>query len=141
MEHVLGQRATDALAGVMELYMAADIDEERSEWLTKAADQSHAYAMMNLAASYRQQSVDEPEPELALEWYEKALALGETAALLSIGYMHGNGELGEADPELAVEFYTRAEADGLPNAKVSLAYAYLMGNGVEQNLTRAYELY
>lgn len=117
-----------------------DVEAAR-EALTLAAQQDHLFAMMNLAASYREQHIDDPQPDMAKAWYEKAHAGGENAALLSLGFMYANGELGEPDAVQAVALFRQALNEGMDAAAVQLAYAYLTGTGVEQDQQQAHALY
>lgn len=57
--------ANEALAGVMELYLEADLDEERSEWLTKATDITAV--SLRLATESREREVAEEQTRLILE--------------------------------------------------------------------------
>ncbi len=111
------------------------------EWLQLAAAEGHLLAMLNLAASYRQQLVADPEPDIALAWYERAHANGATAALLSIGFMYANGEIDEPDHGAAAAYFQKALDEGLMSASTHLAYAYLVGRGVTEDYNRALALY
>ncbi|MDG2278460.1 MAG: hypothetical protein P8L31_10920 [Pseudomonadales bacterium] len=109
--------------------------------LATAAEEGHGFAMLSLAASYREEHVAIPEPELAIEWYEKAFEAGESKALLSIGYMYANGEVGEPDIEKALAAFRKAANAGVTEAHTSLAYAYLTGVGVDENPGAAFDHY
>lgn len=101
------------------------------EILAAAADEGQVFAMMSLAASYRAEHTDSPEPELARFWYENALEAGEPKAQLALAYMHSLGEFGEPDQSASFRLLVAAADDGVPEAYASLGYAHFAGEGTE----------
>jgi hypothetical protein len=55
--------------------------------------------------------------------------------------MYMEGECVDKDPALAVEWFQKAAEQGLVGSLTTLAMMYEEGNGVEQDIDKANELY
>lgn len=115
-------------------------------WFRKAAEQNDAEAMCQLGMHLRTgKGVAWSEAE-AMQWFRTAADLGDTRAQtqLAYGYSQGLGKdagQGRQDFQAAAFWYGKAAAAGDPLAQIDLGLLYQNGWGVEQNLTRARELY
>jgi TPR repeat protein len=115
-------------------------------WFRKAAEQNDPSAMLQLGMHLRAgKGVAWNEAE-AMQWFRKAADLGDSRAQtqLAYGYSQGLGKdagQGRQDFQAAAFWYSKAAAAGDPLAQIDLGLLYQNGWGVEQNLTKARELY
>ena len=121
-----------------------DLPRARSLLSVVAEEKDDAFAMVQMARSYRQEVTDSPDPALAEQWYQRAFAAGEANAFVALAYMYSNGEfeLGEvAANERSFSLLKQAMDAGAESAYARLAYAYLSGIGTAVNYDKAFELY
>ena len=121
-----------------------DLPRARSLLSVVAEEKDDAFAMVQMARSYRQEVTDSPDPTLAEQWYQRAFAAGEANAFVALAYMYSNGEfeLGEvAANERSFSLLKQAMDAGAESAYARLAYAYLSGIGTAVNYDKAFELY
>src|SRR5581483_12330182 len=104
-------------------------------------------ASVSSEAQYRADSAwVHGQRQRALEIIEPAARRGEAWAQLRMGNAYDTGQSVEKDPAIAVEWYRRAaaqertEKDAALIAQHQLARHYLRGDGVAQDLMKAYLL-
>ena len=78
-------------------------EAEAVKWYTKAAQQGHALAQVNLGLMYHNK--DEAE---AVKWWTLAALLGHAKAQFFLGVMYAKGEGVIRDEAEAVKWYTKA---------------------------------
>lgn len=86
------------------------------EFLTRAAEQGHARAMLRLGLLYRQGVGALQNFSQAALWIEKAARLGEPQAMLEFGRLHREGVGMAKDPIKAYVWLNRAAAARDPQA-------------------------
>lgn len=148
-----------------------DRDEAKAfEYYLKAAELGDSRAMIRVADCYKAGVGTEQDNTAALEWLEKAADLGDSQAMNNMGYMLGFGEnlnstiewfekaaaLGVADSmnnlgyiylrinndyENAKTWYEKAIELGSLQALANLGWMYINGEGVEQNESKAIDLF
>ena len=124
--------------------IAKDISRARNLLSAVAEEKGDAFAMVQMARSFREEVTDSPDPALAEEWYERAFAAGEANAFVALAYMYSKGEfeLSEvAANERSFSLLKKAMDAGAEFAYARLAYAHLSGIGTVVNYDRAFELY
>ena len=98
-----------------------------------------------IAKEYLKGKYLEQDYNKARELYEKATSLEEDSdfAFAGLAYLYENGYGVEKNPQLMVEYLQKSFLAYNNNAEVcyKLGYAYYDGNGVEQDLEKAKELF
>lgn len=121
-----------------------DLPRARSLLSVVAEAKGDAFAMLQMARSYRRQLTDSPEPLRAEQWYQRAFAAGAANAFVALAYMYSEGEfeLSEvAANEHSFALLKQAMDAGAESAYVRLAYAHLSGIGTVVDYDRAFQLY
>ena len=121
-----------------------DLPRARSLLSVVAEEKGDAFAMVQMARSYRQEVTDSPDPALAEQWYQRAFAAGEANAFVALAYMYSKGEfeLSEvAANQRSFSLLKQAMEAGAESAYARLAYAHLSGIGTVVNYDKAFELY
>ncbi len=112
-------------------------------WWKKSAAQDYAPAQYELSCCYNKGEGVEKNEKLALELLSKAAEQNNVHALTELGSMYFEGIGVSKDINKAVTLFKKAyelgDIDG--SASYLLASCYELGNGVEQDSTKAYELY
>tara|TARA_B100000767_G_scaffold220742_1_gene209071 strand:+ start:863 stop:2194 length:1332 start_codon:yes stop_codon:yes gene_type:complete len=124
--------------------ISKDLTRARSLLSAVAEGKGDAFAMVQMARSYRQEATDSPDPAMARMWYERAFAAGEANAFVALAYMYSKDEfeLSEAAAdERSFELLKQAMDAGAESAYARLAYAYLSGIGTAVNYDRAFQLF
>lgn len=111
----------------------------------------HTYGSLSGVPFYLAGSHNSFDPDPSIAWsslrpeQEAQLAKlaegGDTRSMLGLGYIRLNPDAGRFNPTEAVSFFVKAAQAGSPEAQFELAKLYEKGLGVEQNATRALELY
>ena len=120
--------------GILNENIKQDYDKA-IEWYEKAADAGNVSAMFNLGLLYNNVILDYDK---AIEWYEKAAETGDASAMNNLGLLYMNVL---QDYDNAAEWYEKAVDAGNATAMFNLGLLYEYGAGVEQNNTKALELY
>lgn len=125
----------DAQFHLADLYLDYGFDEgpqkemEMKELLRRAADQGHADATYRLRRQY-------PEGAERDALLLKAGELGSLEAQRDLGALYATGDwTGPRDAVRAAEWYRRAAERGRPDAQYNLGFMYLLGEGVQADLT------
>lgn len=79
--------------------------------------------------------------EKAAAEFEMLAAEGDTRAMVTIGQFHYSGKLGPIDYEKANAWWSRAYKAGNADALSNIGVLYRDGQGVEQNLEIAYNIF
>ncbi|MDQ8200481.1 hypothetical protein QEH56_20110 [Pelagicoccus enzymogenes] len=79
--------------------------------------------------------------KVALENYERSASLGHIPSLYKLGYYYLEGRGVAVDYQKAVSYFQKAADTEDPIGMLNLGLAYEYGFGVEQDLSRAYDLY
>lgn len=124
------------LAGLV--YKSRKNYEKAFEWIQKAAEKGHQYAMDSLACFYESGRGVIQNDKKALEWYKKAAATGLQCAKrhLALCYLHGKGTT--RDYKQAFEILADHETC---DSYDYLGLCYQLGLGVEQSWEKAIEQY
>ena len=114
---------------------------EAAKWYTRAADQGHTGAQVNLADMYDRGEGVEQDQVLANTWYHRAAEQddGEAQFILARKYDKGNGVV--RDYAKAVHWYLKAASHGLSGALVNLGVKYDKGEGLPRDHAAAAKLY
>jgi len=109
--------------------------EKAKHWLTKAGNQGHALALLELARLHPFETKE------AFKTYIKAADLGLPEAQLSLGIIYDKGMGIVQDFEKAFYWYQKAADQGDSTAYYYLGFLYHEGRGVEQDYEKARKLY
>jgi len=108
-----------------------------AQWFKRAADKGYAKSMNHYGNWLRKD-----RPAEALEWHLKAAAAGDVFAMENAGGAYYEGIGTEKDLAKAAEWYGKAaEQGGSTNAKLLYGYMLSHGQGVAQDLTKAFAMY
>lgn len=108
-----------------------------AQWFKRAAGLGFAKSMNSYGNWLR-----DSDPAAALQWYLEAAAAGDAFAMENLGGAYFEGIGTEKDLAKAAEWYGKAVANGgSPNAKLRYGYLLSHGQGVAQDLTRAFAMY
>jgi TPR repeat protein len=121
-----------------------DLTQGRAQFSVAINQDNDAYAMMQMALSYRAEMSESPDVQLAQQWYQKAFAAGEPSAYVALAYMYSNGEFKIPQDQAnrrAVDLLDLALDAGSQKAYIRLAYSYLTGVGADKDYGKAYSLY
>ena len=142
-------------------------DDEKIEKIKHAAEQGDAAAQYELAKTYAESGLLRNTEE-SMRWYRKAAENGNAEAQSVLGYMYLNGEGVAKDKAMALEWLHKAAKQDHPDAYLSLGLAsgdanesfnyylkaaelentlaqgmvgerYRKGDGVDQDLEKAFE--
>lgn len=111
------------------------------EWYTKAAEQGHISAQLELGFLYGLKiSGIERDLKKSNEWYTKAAEQGDASAQIILGdfYQYGTNEI-EKNLKIAREWYTKAAEQEDASAQIELGNFYKYGKGIEKDLNKAKE--
>lgn len=115
--------------------------EKMIQWLTKAADNGHMKAKLNLALCYFFGDGVEQSYEKAFPLLKDVAATEDITAryYLSLCFLDGLGV--EEDVDYAIRVLWKCAADGMDWAQFSLGECYERGRGVKQDLFEAISWY
>jgi TPR repeat protein len=114
---------------------------QATQWYQKAAEQGGALAQYNLAVILIHQRKSR-DPKEAAQWFEKAANQGVPQAQLELGRLYFTGDTGfAANSALAAKWLEQPAAAGNADAQEMLAELYQNGNGVPQDIKKAFNLY
>ena len=109
------------------------------QWLTLAANKSDVKAQYNLGFIYENYFKDIKK---AIYWYEQASNLNMPDAQNSLANLYTDGLItGKTEYKIALELYKKAVDQGYAPAQVNLANMYSLGEGLEVNHKKAFDLY
>ena len=133
----------DAIYLLALLYYENGNDNEAYEWFSKAAEKGQADAIYYIGKFYehpRGFEIVEPDDNKAIEYWLKAVELGSAKAMCELGwrYRQGWGVI-EKDEEKAVKLFEGAAEQEYYDAYFWLSLCHKHGNGVEQNIEKAFE--
>lgn len=106
-------------------------------WYSKAADQGHSVAQLNLGDAYYWGHGVKQNYELSVYWYSKSAKQGHDYAQFHLGESFSSGEGVEQDEKQAFYWYTKAAEQGNGEACYCLAGMYADGMGCQQNFRLA----
>lgn len=108
-----------------------------AEWFQRAADQGHAPSMNHLGNLLRKD-----RPAEAFVWHRKAAESGEAYAMENVAGAYYQGIGTEKDLAKAAEWYAKA-AEQAHSSNAMLQYGYMLshGEGVAQDVTKAFAMY
>jgi TPR repeat protein len=113
---------------------------QATQWYQKAAEQGGALAQYNLAVILIHRRKHDPKE--AAQWFEKAANQGVSEAQLELGRLYFTGDTGfAANSALAAKWLEQPAAAGNADAQEMLAELYQNGNGVPQDIKKAFDLY
>lgn len=112
-------------------------DKNSLEALQQRVEQGDAEAMYQLGRIYDIGKVVEADYDKAITLYHRANALGYPLAANNIGAFYDN-HMGE--PEKAVEWFEQGIRQGDKRSVSNLGRFYLLGIGVEQNMSKGLEM-
>jgi TPR repeat protein len=133
-QEALGGRLVDG-TGVRQDFI------EAAKWFSRAAQQNHPNAQLNLAMLYeagRGVPLDEAE---AARWFRRAAEQGVADAQYQLALLHALGRGVRKDKEESVVWFRRAADLGLAAAQFNLAQRYEAGQGVKADLVDSYYWY
>jgi hypothetical protein len=110
-------------------------------WFTKAAEQGHAAAQLNLGAMYHEGKGVEQDYKQAIRWFTKAAEQEDAYAQFNLGQMYDEGKAVEQDYKQAIKWFTKAAEQGYAAAQFNLGLMYFDGEGVEQDYKQAIKWY
>ena len=114
---------------------------EEAYRLFSSIEDENLAAMRNVAYMRRNGQGTRRDPKGAEEMYERAAQGGLPTAQADLGEMLLKGEAGKPNPTAAAAWLLLAASAHHPVAEFELAELYEDGDGVDQNLGRARELY
>ncbi len=81
------------------------------------------------------------DEEAALDLLRRAADAGHPRAMYNMGALHATGTLVACDPRAALDWYTRSAEAGNVRATATLAVMYAQGDGCDQDLEYARQLF
>jgi TPR repeat protein len=116
--------------------------EKARHWYLQAANQGDPDAQTNLGVMYMDGEGGPVDLETGIDWIKKAAAKGALRATGCLATAYDNGTGVPKDSRKAFELYMqlagRSEFDPIiASAQYNIAVAYLKGDGVEPDLSRA----
>jgi DnaJ domain/Sel1 repeat len=120
----------------------AQDSSQAAYWYQKSALQGYSVAQNRLARMYDNGDGIRQDFTQAIYWYQKAAQNGSSSAQVSMGwsYMNGLGNLPK-DYKQAAYWNSLGVNNGDPEGANNLGWQYEHGLGVEQDLSKAAELY
>lgn len=115
----------------------ADKAIERVSWYSMATDQGDRSAMYNLGRCYQNGTGVPKDIEKAFEWYTQAAKQEHADAQYELSCIYLNRE----DRETELHWLRLAADNGSDKAMTRLGYYYGIGEIVEKDLNRAFQLY
>lgn len=112
-----------------------------AEWYQKAAEQSYAPALNNLARLYADGRGVKQDVPKAIELWSKAAETGNTTARFNLGLQYAAGIGVKKDMKKAAEHLLQAAESGLPEAQFAIANYYRDGTGVAKDMDAARQWY
>ncbi|MBA4382671.1 MAG: sel1 repeat family protein [Sideroxydans sp.] len=103
-------------------------------WYQKAANQNDALGQRNIAYCHANGAGVPKDEVKAEEWYLKAVAQNQRDAQYELGVLY----MGQKKFKEGVQLLNKAAKAGHLDAHVDMALAFALGDGVDQNLERAY---
>ncbi len=103
-------------------------------WYQKAANQNDALGQRNIAYCHANGAGIPKDEVKAEEWYLKAVAQNQRDAQYELGVLY----MGQKKFKEGVQLLNKAAKAGHLDAHVDMALAFALGDGVDQNLERAY---
>jgi len=131
-QHVLGKAYFNG-DGVLEVSSKSAV-----KWYTKAAEQGHDKAQMDLAMMYDYGMGVQENNETAVSWYTKSADQGNAKAQYNLGVLYVKGEDVSRNEEAGVKLITSAAEQGYPRAQASMGAMYAQGLSVLKDDVRAY---
>ncbi len=107
------------------------------EWYSKAAEQNHPDALLNLGYFYDKGLFVQQNYKEAFRFYQQAAKLGNACAQYNLGscYMYGEGV--DKDYKLASEWFGKSAEQNFHYALCNLGINYLEGKGVKKDNPKA----
>jgi TPR repeat protein len=112
-----------------------------ADWYQKAAAQSYAPALNNLARLYADGRGVKQDVSKAIELWSQAAEAGNVTARFNLGLQYASGSGVSKDMKKAAEYMLQAAESGLPEAQFAVASYYRDGTGVEKDLAAARRWY
>lgn len=108
-----------------------------ADWYRKAAAQSYAPALNNLARLYADGRGVKQDVPKAIELWSTAAAGGNVTARFNLGLQYASGSGVPKDLKKAADYMLLAAESGLPEAQFAVAGFYRDGAGIEKDLEAA----
>jgi uncharacterized protein len=112
-----------------------------ADWYQKAAAQSYAPALNNLARLYADGRGVKQDVPKAIELWSQAAEGGNVTARFNLGLQYASGSGVPRDMKKAAEYMLQAAETGLPEAQFAVASYYRDGAGVEKDVAEARRWY
>ena len=103
-------------------------------WFTKAAEQGHISAQVNLASIY---ALIVKDYKQALNWNLKAAEQGNKEAQYAVGKIYFEGSGVPKDYKIALNWFTKSAEQGEIDSQYAIASMYVYGTGVDKSLKNA----
>tara|TARA_B100001964_G_C14082229_1_gene530832 strand:- start:127 stop:693 length:567 start_codon:yes stop_codon:yes gene_type:complete len=103
-------------------------------WYTKAAEQGHISAQVNLASTY---ALIVKDYEQALYWNLKAAEQGNNEAQYALGKLYYEGMGVPKDYKAALNWFVKSAEQGEIDSQYAIASMYVYGIGVDKSLKNA----
>lgn len=117
----------------------AENDNQKFEWLNKAAFQGNIPAQNQIGWMYERGLGTSQSYEKAFEWYSKAALQGFAVAQSNLGVLYEYGQGVPQSCEKAFEWYSKAALQGFSEAQKNLGNLYYNARGVPQSYEKAFE--
>jgi TPR repeat protein len=145
--------ATQPARGAQAAESKVDVNPEPSpeqvfSALLKKAESADAKAQASVGEAYRLGSGVKSDPAKSVEWFQKSASQQNADAQYALGYRYS--KLGQTiydikiDPERLKEsfgWYEKAAAQGHVKAQVAIGSAYLSGEGVRKDASKAMQIF
>ena len=139
-EAIKGDAYSQYSIGIMYVNGDGEIDYKKAfTWFTKAADNGHIEALLNLSAMHTLGEVVPKNLNKAFELNLKAAVLGNTIAQNNVGLCYEIGSGTSIDLKESFYWYSKAAESGMDSAQNALGYFYLDGKFVPKDVTKAFE--
>ncbi len=129
---------TEAAAYIGYLYLRED-PVNAFKYLQLAATEGDAESMGLLAGMYDFGIGTDPDPKAAFEWYQKAAAAGSQAGILGLAECYRLGRGTSPNQNEAFKNYLKSSSPS-PLVQFILGYSYALGEGTEQDVSKALPL-
>lgn len=126
--------AQDALALA---YSGLGQHEKAVQWWSRAAEQGHAPAQVNLGLMHQAGAGTPRDFAAARHWYRAAAEQGDRDGQHNLASLYRHGEGGERDAGQALAWYLRAAQRGAALSMTELGEMYAAGEGVPADRQQA----
>lgn len=113
-----------------------ELNREKFDELTAAADKGDAVSQFRLGCCYQNGWIRKKDLKAAYELWIKAVNAGH-----KLGNCYAFGWHVKRDYKAGIERWTQAAADGVPSSMHNIGWAYFYGNGAKQDYGKAVEWY